>query len=566
MTYAKKPALFWGILLLGAFLLRACGINFGMYHPDEHLIINHALAFGMGDLNPHMFYFPSFFLYLLFFVYALFYAIGNFAHLFHGKDEFLALFLRDPHIFYVLGRLVSVGLGTATVWVIYLLGREYKNERVGRLAAVFLAVNFLHVRDSHFATMDIAFTFFIALSFFCLLKFLNKAERRWYLASVMLAGVAFAVKYNAFLLCVPIALAYLVTTFPVGLRQKGASGAIIALIKEALFSAVLMTAAFFIFSPYAVLDWKSAVGFIGDLYQINRGFNVSWLRHIEMLFYSLDWPLFFLSLIGMCWVKGKKAAVPTLSFFILYYVMITKAGQPFERYVLALIPFCVVWAADALDEIDRWCFHLGKKTNFALIAGFIVILLLPKTLYSDILFLKKDTRDEAREWVERTVPSRTALVLGDSAECPKFTPSKKQVGEKLSRLKTSNSPQPAKTRRLEKLFSLEPYPEPSYNLYYLREHSGSEKYTLQGPFIAYDMGAVKVLGAGYVFICGSSVGQNDFRDALRQASEEPIIFDPRRNKRHPMETEGWTYLPIDGFFWNHRQPGPLIIIYKVENR
>src|SRR3990167_5476147 len=89
-------------LLFAALLLRVVGINFGPNHPDEHLIINHALAFGTGDLNPHMFYFPTLFLYLLFAVFGGFYALGRVSGHFSGVDQFLQFFLQSPETFYVL--------------------------------------------------------------------------------------------------------------------------------------------------------------------------------------------------------------------------------------------------------------------------------------------------------------------------------------------------------------------------------------------------------------------------------------------------------------------------------
>ena len=50
----------WGILAL-AFLLRLVGVQFGLphlYHADEPIVVNHAVAYGAGDFNPHFFKIP----------------------------------------------------------------------------------------------------------------------------------------------------------------------------------------------------------------------------------------------------------------------------------------------------------------------------------------------------------------------------------------------------------------------------------------------------------------------------------------------------------------------------
>src|SRR3989338_7275578 len=335
-----------------AFVLRLMGIRFGLYHPDEHLIVNHALTFGTGDLNPHMFYFPTFFLYLLFFVYGLFYLIGHVLGYFQNTDGFLKYYLSSPQVFYVIGRMVSVGFGTLTVWVIYLLGKEYKNARTGVYAALFLAVCFLHSRDSHFATMDITLVFFMTLSTYFLLRYFNLGNKRFYFLAILTAGAASAVKYNAFALVIPIALAYLFTSFDENSRRDRVR-ALKTLLLDGALSAFLLVAVFFICSPYVLFDFKSAYQFVTRLYGINVGFEIGPWHHARMLYYSLG-PALFVSALGGCLLglsHLSKKEIVFLSLPLVYYLIITQTGQPYERYVLAIVPFGVLWAARFLDEL-----------------------------------------------------------------------------------------------------------------------------------------------------------------------------------------------------------------------
>ena len=76
---SKNRWLLAGILLL-ALALRITGIQFGLphlYHADEPIVVNHALAYGAGDLNPHFFKIPPLVSYLLFVVYGAAYLIGR---------------------------------------------------------------------------------------------------------------------------------------------------------------------------------------------------------------------------------------------------------------------------------------------------------------------------------------------------------------------------------------------------------------------------------------------------------------------------------------------------------
>ena len=430
MTSAK----FVAAVAAGALLLRLVGLGFGPYHPDEHLVINHSLAFGTGDLNPHMFYFPSFFMYLLFGVYGIFYLLGLAVGKFHRPDDLLALYLASPQVFYVLGRVVSACFGAATTVLAYRLGKTYKNSRTGTAAALFLAVNFLHARDSHFATVDVALTFFMTLSLWFLTGYLNKRKPETYRWAAFAAGMAAAVKYNGFILAAPIAAAYLLTGFPADWKA-GKGNAVRALFLDGARSALWMFLGFFLFSPYVILDYRSSLEFIRKLYELNRAFDVSWGAHARSLYFALGEPLFVLSVLGLLMsfrtsLPVRQAGVAGLEmtrsivvaiYFMSYYVMITRAGQPFERYVLPLVPVCIVWAAAFLDEMEiRWAGRFTRGRFFGILCGILALAALPKTLFSDYLFLRKDTRDLGREWIERHVDAGSVVVIDDPGQSPKL--------------------------------------------------------------------------------------------------------------------------------------------------
>lgn len=552
-----------------AFLIRVVGIGFGPYHPDEHLVMNHALAFGTGDLNPRMFYFPSFFLYIVFFVQGVFYMAGHIAGYFHSPEDFLNLYLTSPKIFYILGRLVSAIFGTLSVWAIYALGKEYKNSRTGLLAALFLAVNFLHSRDSHFAVTDIALTFFSILSLYFLFRYWNGSNKRLFWCAAFTAGMACAVKYNALVLSLPMALVYFFKRLESHEYRLG-NGMVLSFLWDGLKAAAWMGMAFFIFSPYVLLDFKSALDFIGRLYQINLGFKVEWTHHVQMLFYSLDAPLFVLAAAGLLksfFPLNKKNFV-LLIFFLVYYAMITKAGQPFERYVLVLIPLCILWAASFLDDkAETYRQRLPWLKNPARVFAILITLaLLPKTIYSDILFLKMDTRDLAGSWIQRNIPDASGVALDDPGQCPKLYASRRQIADKIQAFAGTDPLSLIKKRRLEKMLSLEPYPTPSYNLFFLKEDTGASFYQMLGPLAPYDTEALREVGVQVLVASDKSMREHvDFYTAfLKNKAELLVSFDPRLDPMRPMNLTDWTYLPIDGFFWNTKRPGPVISIYKIK--
>src|SRR5262245_9439517 len=98
------PVVLLLILALAA-AVRLWGIRFGLpyvLYPDEALIVNHALAFGTGDLNPHDFVYPSLYMYVLFVAYGVTYAGGLALGVFGSTDDFIRLFFSDATVFYLV--------------------------------------------------------------------------------------------------------------------------------------------------------------------------------------------------------------------------------------------------------------------------------------------------------------------------------------------------------------------------------------------------------------------------------------------------------------------------------
>ena len=196
------------VILAGAAVLRLKGLSWGLPYgyqdPDEHVVLLHAFRVAGGHLNPQFFYYPS----------LIFYLIGGatwVASWFHGAHgvSFLspASFVTDPTPYYLIGRTVVVACGVASVYLIYRLGKEAFSRPVGLLAAIFLAVEPLHVRYSHLAVTDVPATMFGLLALLFFLRAARLGSARSLLYGALAAGLATGTKYNLGMLFVPGAIA-----------------------------------------------------------------------------------------------------------------------------------------------------------------------------------------------------------------------------------------------------------------------------------------------------------------------------------------------------------------------
>ena len=148
--------------------MRFWGIGFGLPHPyarpDERTIIRIALGFGSGDLNPHFFNYDTLFMYILICLYILYYLFGLISGRYAGTADFIQEYVIDASNFHLIARCLSAFLGVLTVYVLYQIVKRLFGKKEAIVSSFFLSLTYLHVRDSHFGTTDIAATLFIEVS------------------------------------------------------------------------------------------------------------------------------------------------------------------------------------------------------------------------------------------------------------------------------------------------------------------------------------------------------------------------------------------------------------------
>jgi len=113
-----------------------------------------------------------------------------------GPRLWSAEYRRTPRLF-LIARALSAAAGIATVSVTYRVGVSLFDRTTGLVAALFLAIAALHVRESHFALTDVSATCLLMASFLRIVRYWRSGFRRDALLAAVLAGLAASTKYNA---------------------------------------------------------------------------------------------------------------------------------------------------------------------------------------------------------------------------------------------------------------------------------------------------------------------------------------------------------------------------------
>jgi hypothetical protein len=403
------------LVLAGGLALRVWSVAYGLpdlYHPDEPRIVERAIRFHQGDLNPRFFNWPSLAMYVLAGVYGL---------LFGGASGGVAgAFAQDPALFYLVGRLITVAFGTVTLAVLYLGGRLAYGRTVGLLAAALLAVDLLHVRDSHWITPDVPMTFLVALATLYALRYWRGGRPVDAGAAGLIAGLATSMKY-------PGGLVFLALLAAHALRRPGESPWRRLVGRHTVVGGALGAVGFALGTPFALLTPVAfARGVLDELREVNTvqfGNEADVPGYLFHLAYSLPqamgWPLYLLALAGLAWALGRRGPQEAilLAFPVPYLLVIITWSSRFERYVIPLLPCLTLLAAVMVERGAGWLtarMRFGRRGTAVVLAAAAAILIVPGLMRGaqyHRLLARPDTRVLGSEWVERHIPPGARIAL-----------------------------------------------------------------------------------------------------------------------------------------------------------
>lgn len=352
---------------------------------------------------------------------------------------------------------------TATVLLIFLLGRRLFGIGVGLLAAAFLALNVMHIQLAHFFTVDPYLAFFGLAALYFMVRAIYAADALWeggpavqnqhcsptcnLLIAALFVGLAIGAKFSASLLLLPLgASAWFALPRPRLWRLF------------AVFAVALLT--FILTNPFAILDqscqaispamifgplripaldWRSC--YLSNIFtqgamvrgQADLGFTrqydgtFPYLYPIEMqLRWGMGWPLGLLAFAAFVWAiwitarpvwrrlgtSKNESAGPlpplTLSLLVLliwavpFFVTTGAFYVKFMRYLQPLTPLLMLFGAVLLLQL--------KERRVLIVA--LLLVLVPTAVYA-LSFLNIYSTDhpwdEASRWVYANVPAGTLM-------------------------------------------------------------------------------------------------------------------------------------------------------------
>jgi hypothetical protein len=559
----KRETVLLVIILLVVFALRVWGINFGLpyiLHQDESIVVNHAMAYGAGDLNPHFFAIPPLTSYLLFIIYGAYFLIGRLLGIFQTVETFALSFLKDPTIFFILGRLFIGAIpGTLCVFFTFMLyKRLFKSAKGALFAASIMAFSFLNVLDSHYIYTDMLMTLFVIIGVIRSIALWEKPSIKNYIYAGIVLGISAGIKYNAAILVVPCLIAHIMAS-----KSRPVN-------KNLCISILSSIVAFILVNPFSLLDFKFFISSV--IGQAGASGYVGWTHHITYSLYE-GVGIFtiiagFLGMIALFLSNKGKAAI-LLSFPAVFYMHLVFLSQHFPRYVLALVPFFAIATGYFIFEyiLPMIKSEVFKKIVISLSIIPVAVLSI-KPISANVLLTSVDTRIQAAEWIESNINPKDAIAFDHTFFRPFIYHNQRQLKDKYAILDKQKGLEGIKEKKLDLMLKANEGRQ-GYYIYYLSSNPGGQgQFLSTTPAVAFDYNELKAKGVKYISInyYNRQKDVQDFYDMLRKQAVLVYSISPYYDEdiRFTCDTIATTCMPVmSKELFSRKRQGPAIEIYKL---
>jgi hypothetical protein len=430
-------------LFVFALLIRLWGVWHGLpyiYSVDEPALVRAVLGLRF-DPNPHHFDWPHWHFYFSFLFFGLFYKARIAWQVWGWRPIMEAaapILWNDGAIFYLLLRLLSVLMGALTVIPLYLAGKiVLGTNKKAFLAAMLFSVTPFLVENSKYALIDVPATFWVAWSLWFAVRVFKSPSLKNYLLAGFLGGLATSTKYNAVLL---LGLLFLIHLGRLPLKES------LGLLKSLKIRSLLKTlgagwwklglaalvsvTAFFLGTPYALLDWKTftnAESSTGALWQVARGGNrfepAVFGRLLDSLVNTIPggfgYPAFLVAIVGLVVaLKSKNSLQRILAYFALvFYLYVgSSAFAPQQIFMPLFLPLSLLFVIGVVflvglirrELVDT---PLAWRVIYPLCVVALIFPSLTASLKVNYLYTNKDTRNIVKEFIDHAVPKGAVIGL-----------------------------------------------------------------------------------------------------------------------------------------------------------
>ena len=435
----ENPVIKYAIILLFFFLIGPRFIfvaeDLPYYSIDENDVVEFALGYFDGNLNPYWFKYGAFYSYLL----AFFYYVNSF-FVSTSIDEFIESYFFNPTTFYLTGRIFNSIIHVFLGIISFNITHKFISKKAAPYVLFIALIPFADTLTNYKIRVDSLLAFTNILVLYYLFSLIKVKKPKYYILLGIFIGVGLGVKtLPGFLIMPTVLLGVLISD----IARNELNNQKFNLFKLVLYQFIdfknyllllSILLGFFVSHPFAFLEFDDFFNeqkntFIADSSSdFTSGSELALLSNPLGLQFIL--ALIFVLIYGFIdSIKRKKWVIFPLIFFVLSFWLAFARGASREYFYIPILPVASILLGYYLHTFLKK-FLLDEKMKSSI--GIVVIILIAVTplkvasgKYDNFDYKtfqnKKSTKELAEEWIlSKVVPGSKILYYGYYTSLPRL--------------------------------------------------------------------------------------------------------------------------------------------------
>jgi hypothetical protein len=546
------------IVILGA-VLRYYGLT-NAENTDEYNEVIEALRVASGKFNLERWWKKGY-QNILAVEYGIYYIIGYLIGIFKTPMDFAAKIVSNMEPLFLIGRITTATLGTASIALTYLTGRNIFNAKTGLIAAGLFALSPVHVWTSHLVNTDVPLTFFFLSSCYFITRAYYSGRLFHYACAALLGAIAINIKLIGAAIGILFLGAHIV-------RCKNEKRPAFRCLwsKEILWSAAFFVFGLVLSNPPIVVGIKKMVAFHFQVYtnvydEVPYAVGESgYYTYLILAYKELGLPLFLLSVMGLCYSSIKRDAWGLLLLLFLAVVFVGLGSTTFlvqDRYLMIALPVLFILTGRFVDCMVIRFVRSRRIATWITAATVGIAAVLP--LITSLTYVRTLTEENtsviSKRWIEENIPARSKLLIDAGRTMITFGP----------RLSDSRENLEAKLRIIKALKEGETFDSPLVRIVDSYAAIYFELLLKNMPEITYDITSTELGRKVETF---EYYRNNGYQYVITNGYVTWRAYDNRWAQKYPKSAVFYTSLPkefqiVKTFDPSLTRSGPTVVIYKV---
>lgn len=322
-----------------------------------------------------------------------------------GGREYYPLFV------WIVSRLISVLLGTLSVWFTFRLTMRLFDPMAGLFAALFLTFSLFHCLNSSLATLDVPLSCLLLVNILLALNASESGRRRDYvLLGVALGSLVGTKIVAALFVLVPVVLTLRSSVF---LKSRAST------IASLFLCFAIAGAVYAITNPHVLFDFSRfySVMQVEQHDWLERLSDSPWtgfVKYVNLTADAVGWSILVLSAIGVCFVgsSAPSAKAALLLFVVAYYLFWRGYFAP--RYAIAVAPLVCLFAGAAASRL------VSLRVRIVQTAGALIVMAAAihslSACTQGIALRWNDTRPKAARYIAEHIPEGATVGIAFASE------------------------------------------------------------------------------------------------------------------------------------------------------